>query len=598
MADLTGAETSARVPARVIASVVSLANLSAEYAITAAGPTMVAIGDARRLGTAFALFSVGKTGLAVILMGVGVILTIVGSGSQYPVNRGEALRIGGPTVPALRANQPPGGSGLAVKTSQRAEVPIDGPPKSKADSSKARVTLAQLLDEARKSAGDLNDARSRTRMFLAIAQAQIKAVEEAAARASLQQATQTADTIEGLSNRVRPLEDIAVAQVDSHDRDAALATMRNVLKLISMMGDEHERNSVRMGIVRTFSRAGDLDTALQIVRELPVSGMCRARALANALGGLKQSDQPAARLFMPSFLMMAEELGDRTRWAECMGFIAEVLTDADDVSDLIMIADKFEMAMSEFGLGDTRREHVLDGHVLTLFALAKATAKAGKRDDSIATFNKAAALASMLSESVRSDRLGRLVRDRVGAGDIDGALETCELITYEYHKALSRMSIAEAQAKIGLRDDAKALFQKAIATAREIKIRDNLRDRPGAFELNASECLRTIAFVQARAGFSAEAIQTAAAIGEPKWKDSAFSMIAATMASQGQIRASIQLAARIDGADVKSAALQGIALGQAESGDIAGAVEWARSRATPRARADAFFGIVQAIAKR
>ncbi len=219
--------------------------------------------------------------------------------------------------------------------------------------------------------------------------------------------------------------------------------------------------------------------------------MYRSRALAYALGGLKQSDKPAARLFMPSFLMMADEMTDRTRWAHCMGFIAEVLTDADDVSDLIMIADKFETAASEFGLGDARREHVLDGHVLTLFALAKAQAKAGKRDDSIATFNKAATLASMLSESVRSDRLGRLVRDRVDAGDVDGALQTWSTITYEYFKAGALKSIAEAQAKKGLRDDAKALFQKAVDTAREIKIRDKLRDRPGSFDLNSSECLRT-----------------------------------------------------------------------------------------------------------
>ncbi len=123
-----------------------------------------------------------------------------------------------------------------------------------------RATLAQLLDEARQSAGDLNDARSQARMFLAIAQAQMKAGDEAAARASLRQAIQTADTIEGLPNRVYMLEDIAVAQVDSHDRDAALATMRNALKVISMMGDELERNNAGRWIVRTFSRAGDLDT--------------------------------------------------------------------------------------------------------------------------------------------------------------------------------------------------------------------------------------------------------------------------------------------------------------------------------------------------
>ena len=72
-------------------------------------------------------------------------------------------------------------------------------------------------------------------------------------------------------------------------------------------------------------------------------------------------------------------------------------------------------------------------------------------------------------------------------------------------------------------------------------------------------------------------------------------MIAGTMATQGQIKAAIELAGKIDDANVKSSALQAIAQGQAEGGDI-GAVESARNRST-RARADALFGIVQAIAK-
>jgi tetratricopeptide (TPR) repeat protein len=364
------------------------------------------------------------------------------------------------------------------------------------------------------------------------------------------------------------------------------------------IGDDHKRNNARMWIVRTFSGAGDLDTALRIVRDLPESGMYKSRALAYALGGLKRSDRLAAKRLMPSFLMMAEERSDRMNWAECMGFLAEVMTDADDVGELIKMADKLETGVTEFGDHDARRQNMFDAHVLVLFALAKAQAKSGDRGDSIATFNKAAALAGAESESLRSDRLGRLVRDRVDAGDIAGALETCELIVYEYHKAIALIHIAEVQAKMGHRDEAGALFRRAIQTAKEIKIRDNVRDRPGSSNLNASECLRTIAFVEARAGFSAEAIQTAESIIEPKWKNSALAMIAGTMAKQGQIQAAIQLAGKIDDANLKSSALQGITLGQAESGDIAGAVEWARNRTTPRARADALFGIVQAIAKR
>ena len=115
------------------------------------------------------------------------------------------------------------------------------------------------------------------------------------------------------------------------------------------------------------------------------------RAIAYAFEGLKRSNQPAAQLLMPTFLTMAEELGDRTRWAECMGFITEALTDADDVMELIKIADKLEMAVGEFGLNDARHANMLDGQVRVLFSLAKAQAKAGQRDVSIATSNRAGA---------------------------------------------------------------------------------------------------------------------------------------------------------------------------------------------------------------
>jgi RNA polymerase sigma factor (sigma-70 family) len=406
VANLAGAEASAGVPAHLVASTASLANLSAAHAITAGAASTVAIGNARRLGNALAVSSFGKAGLAVILMGVGVSLTVVGSGLKSSTNRGVALRAG----PAIRDTQPTGVPGLAVKTSEQQPAPSDGSSKTKPDPARSRAELARLLEEARRSATDLSESRSRARMFLAIATAYAKAGDVPAARATIQEAVQVADTIEDLSNRVYILEDIAVIQVDSKDREAALATVQHVLEVINTIGDEHQRNSARMYIVRTFSRAGDLDTALRIVRELPESFM-KSRALAYALEGLR-------------------------------------------------------------------------------------------------------------------------------------------------------------------------------------------RDRPGRFDLNASECLRTIAFVEARAGFSAEAIQTAEAIIEPKWKNSALAMIAESMAKQGQIKAAIQLVGKIDDANVKSPALQGITLGQAESGDIDGAVEWARSRTTPRARADALFGIVQAIAKR
>ncbi len=149
------------------------------------------------------------------------------------------------------------------------------------------------------------------------------------------------------------------------------------------------------------------------------------------------------------------------------------------------------------------------------------------------------------------------------------------------------MQIAENQAAAGRREEARALFSKAIDTARQIKVRDELRNRRGDFNLNAAECLRTIAYVQARAGFTADALSTADSIKEPKWKNSALSQIAPCMAKQGQIKPALELAQKIDDGNAKNAALEGIALAQSASGDLAGALEWVRTRPTAESQASA-----------
>ncbi|MGO9923530.1 MAG: hypothetical protein ACLQIB_53615, partial [Isosphaeraceae bacterium] len=59
-----------------------------------------------------------------------------------------------------------------------------------------------------------------------------------------------------------------------------------------------------------------------------------------------------------------------------------------------------------------------------------------------------------------------------------------------------------------------------------------------------------------------------------------------------------QMVDRIDDEQAKSRAMQDVAEGQAGAGDLEGAVEWARSRSTAEARANALAGIARAIARR
>jgi RNA polymerase sigma factor (sigma-70 family) len=587
---LAGRDASASVPPRLIAGTLRSVNLSFAGAGALTASTQ-AVALLRWLVSSFGMASLGKALLALGLVALGVGFV---AGNSV-VHRAKSAVQSGAERP-VRQNQPAATS----SEERRNQGTVSNPPEKKPAQAIPRASLVSLLDEARRSAADLKDARSKARMLLAVAMGYAKLKDAATASAVFQQAIQAAMAIDD-QQKAYTIEEIAAAQIDGQGREAALATMRRALELTERIPYLREHNSTRMYIVRTLARAGALDEALRIVRDLPPTGMYRSRALAYTLGGLKQSDAKAARLFMPTFLTMAEEIGDRTRWAECMGFIADVLTDADDVGDLIRIADKLEASVAEFGLADTRGQNCLHSEVLVLTALAKAQAKAGSRAAAVATFNKAEALGGMPpseGESLRSGRLSRLAGARAGAGDVEGAIRTAGLIVYEYHKAIALMQIAENQANAGHREDARTLFSRAIQTAREIKIRDPLRDRPGSSIFDVSECLRTIAYVQARAGFIDDALLTADSISEPNRRNSALAGIAPCMVQQGQIKPALELAQRITDEKAKNAALEGVARAQSASGDLSGALEWVRSRTTPEARANALLGVVLAIGKR
>jgi len=464
-----------------------------------------------------------------------------------------------------------------------------------------RASLAFFLPEAVQNASDLKDERSRADLFVAVGTARARAGSQSGARTAFHQALQNADAIEDPSDRVYGLENIAVAQIESNDLPSALATMRHALEVADSIGDKHQRNTTRMWIVRTFARSGDVDAALRIVADLPEQGGYKARALANIMDGLNQSGKEAMKKFWPTLIHTAGGIHGQIDQAECLQGVAEVLADSGDVERTLEIAEAFEKAIAEIAPQNPMLQSMLHRQVFVLSALAKAQARAGNREEAEKNFKRAVDLAAVMAaegESLRSDRLGRVVRSRVEAGDIEGAVGTTELIVYEYPKAVALITIAEAQAKDGRREQARLLFGKAIYTANEIHIRDPRRDRPQSPDLNLPECLRTLAFVQARAGFASEAVHTALTINSPQWRNSALAQIAPLLAKGGDMKQAVELLGKIDDRQSKDSAMQDIAEWQAETGDFQAALEWARSRANPEARANAFLGLARAVARR
>ncbi len=471
--------------------------------------------------------------------------------------------------------------------------------RARATGQPSQASLAELLREAVQHASSLKDARSRSGLFVAVAKARSKSDDQPGARIAFHQAIQASDAIAEKSTAIYVLEDIAVAQIGSGDGALALATMRHALDIANSIRDEHQRNTSRMWIVRTFARGGDVDTALHIVNDLPELGDYKARALANVMDGLKQSGRAAMNQFLPTLLQTAGKMQNQALQAKCLQGVAEALAAAGDIEGALKIAEAFDKAVAELDPANRIRPNVLHEQIFVLSSLAKAQAKAGNREEAAMSFKKAVDLASVLpteGESLRSDRLSRVVRDQVDGGDIEGAIRTTDLIVYEYSRANALITIAEAQAKAGRHEQARLLFGKAIQAANEIHIRDVQRDRPQNFNLNLPVCLQTVAFVQARAGFTNEAVETAMTIDSPKWRNSALSIIAPILARAGDLKQAVELLGRIDDEKSRDYAMQGIAEGQAQRGDIPAALEWARSRATPEARANAFLGLARAVA--
>lgn len=524
---------------------------------------------------------IGTTRVATLIAaGVATALLILGAWNPL-----DARQQGSGTAGAVPAG----------KTAEPRTVPGQQPEPSKA-------VMLPILAEAERSARDLRDARSKAEMFLAIATLRVRVHDRKSARGAFGQAIQAADAIADERNRVYTLETIAAAQLDAGDRGAAITTLAHVREVVDAMADEFQRLNARSWIVRAISRAGDLDGALKMALDLPGTHMLlKARAMTNVLEGLRPEGLPALKKAMPGLLQAVAKVGSPTFEADCLRGFAQVLADCGDVEDLVTIAGILEKAAAQHGPNDATGCFIIDAEIGGLESLAKAQSKAGRREAAIQTFEKALELAREMppeGEALRSGRLGRLAYERVEAGDVDGALQTAELVVYEYYKATALIEIAEANARAGRRDASLDLFRRAVQAAQEIQARDPVRDRAGSLYLDRGECLRSIAFGQARAGFTAEAIGTAETIVEPRWKDSALSLIATAMARRGEVASAVELAEKIGDEQARQGAMQRIAEARAASGDVPGALEWARNRPDPEARAHALLGIMKALVEK
>jgi tetratricopeptide (TPR) repeat protein len=466
---------------------------------------------------------------------------------------------------------------------------VDAKPAPKTKQAPTRAAILRALEEAAASSDALKDARSKATMLSTIATARAKIGDRVSAAALFKQAIQAADDVADPQQRAFALEEIAIAEAESNDPAAAIATVRRAFAVANDIRDDHQRNFTKMYLVRTYARAGDVDAALQVAGEFPSSSFYKARALSLILGGMNHGDPQTLKKFLPRVLEMVAAIPEPGTQATCLQGIAEELADAGDIAACETVTDILHNGAQQFGPQNGPGHNFVHSEALALSALAKAQAKVGRNQAAAKNFEKAVELAEQMppeGEALRRGRLGQIARDRALAGDVDGAIRTAEPL-----KDAAPLDIAMAQAKAGRRERARLWFREAIQTANQTKS----RNAAGGSASKPSQTLRPIAYAQARAGFTSDAIQTANMIDDPKSKDGALALIAATMAKQGETKPALRLVERIHDEAAKSQALRDVAEGQTHAGDFRGAVEWAKSLSTPAARANAFLGIARAI---
>lgn len=127
----------------------------------------------------------------------------------------------------------------------------------------------EIVQQAARNVSALKDSRSRAEMHSMIGRVWATWGDKEAARDSFLRAVQAAKEVKQPATRVYTLEDVAVAQIESDVPNMALATIRQALEATDTLPEGFRQNTPRMWIVRTFARAGDVESALASSTDFP-----------------------------------------------------------------------------------------------------------------------------------------------------------------------------------------------------------------------------------------------------------------------------------------------------------------------------------------
>ena len=375
---------------------------------------------------------------------------------------------------------------------------------------------------------------SRAAALKDIASAQVNAGEQEAAQTSFVMAVQTARGLEKKSDRSQLLEDIAAAQAQAGNLIAALETARQI-------ESARRRAEVQKDIAAKQVGAGDLEAA----RATFVAALDSARAI-NVRRfrerGPAMMDIAAAQAKAGDFaaaLGTARAIEYPTYRADALRLIVNLQLHAGEFAAAIDTAWMIDLLKPRAqGLSSIATAQLLAGErtaARITFATALQTVRGMERDQAQVLRDIAKALARagdfaaaletarpIELESCRDEALRSIARAQLRTKEFAGALETTQKIEDHSFRAKALSVAATAQLLTGAREPARATFAAAIETAQAI---------PDTW-LRA-EALKKIAAVQARSKEFDSALETARAISHESLRGQALAYIAVAQVRAG-----------------------------------------------------------------
>lgn len=345
-------------------------------------------------------------------------------------------------------------------------------------------------------------------------------------RVRFSEALETAQRIENDQRRAPALREIAKAQAEAGEKEAARETFASALQTAQRIEDASSCALAISEIAKTQIGVSEIAAAIETTKRIK-GDYWRAEALSEiAKAQAEEGQKEAARETFAAAIETAKLVGSPLSPTQALKYIAKAQTEAGEMVAAIETAQSIE--------SDWLRS--------------------------------------------REEALREIAKAQAQAGDFTAALETAQSIENVAWRSSAQIEVAIAQAQAGDKEAARQTFTTALQTARRIE-----------GERQRAEALREIAKAQAKAGEKetaretfATAIETAQRIERTEgwgdyWRETALTEIAKAQAEAGYIAAAIETANSIGSGWKPAYALSEIAKVQAKAGNIAAAIETAQS---------------------